>query len=104
MDLTERVGATQHHAFCQAVLVMAAGRRPRAHLREVRAADAVNVLRRVWPIVELHPTRRRGQLPVKLAEQCRCCEIQLSRDPRDMLTLLNSLRYAPRLRDATAVA
>lgn len=104
IDLSQRPGSSQHHAFCDSVLVMSAGRRPRAHLRELTTLDATNRLRRAWPIAELHPSGRRGQLPRKLAEHCRCCELQLSRDPRDMLALLNSLRYAPRVTRASAVA
>ena len=82
------------HAFCNAVLVAEAGRRPRAHLREVRPQDAMHLLRRAWPIPQLHPGRRAGYLPAKLATSCRAYQLQLSRDPRDLSTLLLSLQTA----------
>ncbi len=58
-------------------------------------ADALNTLRRAWPLPELHPNRRQGQLPAKLARHCRCAEAHLSRDPRDLVTILDSLRANP---------
>ena len=91
----EYPGSSQNHAFCDAVLIADPGRRPKAHLRETDPAAAVNVLRRAWPIAELHPTRRLSQLPARLAQGCRCYELQLSRNSKDLLALLSSLRYAP---------
>jgi hypothetical protein len=91
----EHVGAWQNHAFCDAVLIAGAGRRPKAHLHELDASDAVQRLRAAWPMVELHPTRRQSQLPGRLVQSCRTAELQLSRNPKDLLALLNSLRYAP---------
>jgi hypothetical protein len=87
-------GATQRHAFCRAVLVTEAGRRPRAHLRKMLPPDAGNLLRRTWPIAGLHPHRRYGQLPVGLARAVPCYQLQLSRDPKDLLSLLDSLGAA----------
>ena len=95
-DLTsEYRGACQSHAFCDAVAVVEPGRRMRSQLRTVPPAQAAALLRRVWPILELHPTRRQPQLPPKLARQCRCGEMHLSRDPRDLLTLLSDMRAGP---------
>lgn len=93
VDVTEsRPLQVQRHAFCRAVLVAEAARRPRAHLREASAADAAGLLRRAWPMSELHPQRRHGQLPLRLAQLCRCYQLQLSREPRDLLALLESIR------------
>lgn len=95
IDLADEYpGSWQNHAFCDAVLIAEPGRRPRAHLRQCDPAAAINVVRRAWPIVELHPTRRASQLPARLAQGCRCYELQLSRNPKDLLALLNSLPYA----------
>ena len=93
IDLTaQRPLQARRHAFCDAVLVAEPGRRPRAHLRELATLDAVNLLRRSWPMSELHPQRRHGQLPVRLAQLCRCYQLQLSREPRDLFALLESMR------------
>ena len=89
------VGSWQNHAFCDAVLVAEGGRRATADLRDVDPANALNVLRRAWPIIELHPNRRHGQLPAKIAQHTRVCELQLSRHARDLPALLEALRETP---------
>ncbi len=94
IDVTrERPGSRQNHAFCDAVLIAEHGRRSKAHLRETQAADAVNLLRDAWPISELHPLRRVNPMPALLAEHCPCYEVQLSRNTKDLLALLNSVRF-----------
>jgi hypothetical protein len=95
-DLTaELPGSWQNHAFCDAVLVADGGRRGSAFIRDVEPDRALGVLRHAWPIVELHPQRRYGQLPLKLTQHARVCELQLSRSPRDFLELLQTLRVTP---------
>ena len=90
-DLTrEHCGAELSAAPCTGVFVIAHGRRPSAQLRELKA-DALDVLRGGWPIEELHPLRRRGQLSARLATRCACYEVALSRDPHDLLMLMNTL-------------
>lgn len=86
----EHPAAKANHAFCDAVLVVASGRRPSAALREVPKINAIPELRRNWPILELHPNKRHSQLPGKLVGACASYELQLSRDPADLLSLLDS--------------
>lgn len=88
----EFIGSFQHHAFCDVALVTEPCRRPQAHLRELGHSAAINVLKRAWPLVDLRPQRRAGQLPPRLAQSCLCAELQLSRDPRDLLRLLEGIR------------
>jgi hypothetical protein len=88
------LGSTQNHAFCDAVLVADAGRRAQTALTELNPNDALHLLRQAWPIVELHPHRRHSPLPLKLSQQCRCAEVQLSRTAGELLPLLDSFRYA----------
>jgi hypothetical protein len=85
-------GQWRHHAFCDAVLVAEPGRRAHASLKDLDPTSAAAVLRRAWPIAELHPSRRHSALPAKLSQLCRCAEVQLSRDPSEILPLLESLR------------
>jgi hypothetical protein len=87
-------GSAQLHAFCDAVLVADAGRRPHARATSLDAPDALHLLRRAWPIVELHPSRRHSALPLKLSQQCACAEVQLSRNSAELLDLLEGLRSA----------
>lgn len=105
VDLMEdSSGAWQNHAFCDAVLIAEAGRRPKAHLRDIGAAESIHLLRRIWPIAELHPSRRQSHMASRLAQTCRCAELQLSRNPKDLLALLNTLRYSSASREDQAVA
>jgi hypothetical protein len=95
-DLTTHVpDSSQRHAFCGAVMIVESGRRPRAHLKVVNPDDAGTLLRRLWPIPELHPQRRHGQFPMRIAQLCQCFQLQFSREPRDILALINSLDQAP---------
>ena len=85
-------GSVQLHAFCDAVLVADAGRRPHAAVRVLESPDALHRLRQAWPSVELHPHRRHSALPLKLSQRCTCAEVQLSRNSSELLHLLDELR------------
>jgi hypothetical protein len=96
IDLSsEYLGSWQNHAFCDAVLIADGGRRGSARLRDVAPENALDTLRQSWPLVELHPQRRHGLLPMKLAQHTRVCELQLSRSPAELLDLLATLRVTP---------
>jgi hypothetical protein len=93
VDLTgEFPGTQRQHAFCDAVIVVEPGRRPTAHVNAVAAQRATDTIRRAWPITELHPFRKHGQLSHKLGQSCRSWQAQLSRRPEDLLVLLDSIR------------
>lgn len=85
-------GSAQRYAFCDAVLVAEPGRRPRPAVRVVGPDDDAALLRSAWPIPDLHPQRRPSPLPAKLAQGCRVAQVQLSRNPADLLPLLHALR------------
>ena len=92
VDLTqENIGAEQGQGWCDAVLIVDPARRPRANVRLLDRGRAVQTLRSAWPIFELHPNRRHGQLPARLAQGTPCYELQLSREPRDLLKILATL-------------
>jgi hypothetical protein len=90
---SEYCGSSCEMAWCDAVIVIAPGRRPLPHLRAITQANSVGVLRRCWPIAELHPHRRQGQLPARIAQKCRVFDAQLSRNPQDILSLMETARY-----------
>ena len=50
------------------------------------------VVRRAWPLVDLQPDRKAVQLSRHLPRRCRCAELQLSREPTDLLRLLDGVR------------
>jgi hypothetical protein len=105
LDLTQIYpGSWQNHAFCDAVLVAEPGRRQKAHLRATDSTDARELLGREWPMVELDRSRRGSSLIGKLAENCPVFEVQLSRNTKDLLALLNSVRYANPIGDRQSAA
>lgn len=94
-DLTTHApNLSQRHAFCSAVMVAEATRRPRSALSMVELEEAGELLRRSWPIPELHPTRRHAQFPLRVAQLCPCFRLQLSREPRDIVMLFDSLQVS----------
>ncbi|HVT89446.1 MAG TPA: hypothetical protein VHD56_11380, partial [Tepidisphaeraceae bacterium] len=94
VDLTsEFCGSSASVANCDAILLAIPGRRPTADVRRISPTNAPASLRRAWPIAELHPHRRQGQWPARLAHRCNIFDIQLSRNPREILGLLDLARY-----------
>lgn len=88
----EYCGIRRNHGFCQTVLMIEPGRRARANLKDMALGSSVLRLRQAWPIFELHPQRPTSRLAVKLARTCRCWDVQLSTEPRDLLDLLPLLK------------
>jgi hypothetical protein len=100
IDLAEEFpGVTQFSAGCDAAVIIEPRRRPHAHVNELSEQLALNSLRQHWPFVELHRMRR--QLPLKLAQRCRCALAQASRRPEDLGVLLETLR--PTVSDAARI-
>lgn len=94
IDLAAEIpGSTQNHSFCDTVLIVDAGRRAMASVRPVNRSAAVSMLRQHWPIVELHPQRRPSLIAGKLAADCRIFNVTLSRNPEDLLSQLDLMRY-----------
>ena len=88
-------GSWQNHAFCDAVVVIEPGRRPRASSRRLDPDAAASLLRQTWPIADLHPQQRRtGQLAARLGQTAHVAQAQLSRDANDLPALLDALRRA----------
>jgi hypothetical protein len=79
--------------MCETVLLISPGRRPLSHVQRISPSNAAGAIRRAWPIAELHPQRRQGQLPLRMAKRCRVFEAQLSRNPQDLLSLMEVARY-----------
>jgi hypothetical protein len=89
--MREFCGVEQGHGWCDSVLVVDPGRRTSSAAQPLDRGDAVQHLRAAWPIFELHPNRRHGQLPARLAQKVPCYQLHLSREPRDILRLLATL-------------
>jgi hypothetical protein len=80
-------------ARCDAVMIVRPGRRAMAEAKPLPDPSAIDALGRAWPMPELHRSRR--QFPLNLARACRCFEVQLSRKPKDLVELLDSLAPPP---------
>jgi hypothetical protein len=81
-----------NHAFCDAVVLVSAVRRTRPRLVELPRAEATSVLRRAWPMPELHPQRRHSPMARLLARRCVVAEARLTQQRHDILWLLESLQ------------
>jgi hypothetical protein len=94
----------QRRAICDVVLLASPGRRSAAHANDLSMPEALVMLRQSWPIVDVHPTRRPAHLPGRMAQLCRCVQVQLSRRAEDLVVLMDSLRHkAPARGPAVAV-
>ena len=94
VDLTrEFCGASENRAQCDAFFLIDRGRRPVAHLKSLPRTNAVIGLRRAWPIMQLRAQRKLSQLHAHLARECRCFEARFSRNPQDVLRLVDDARY-----------
>jgi hypothetical protein len=100
--MQQHQGAEQRYGFCDAVIVVEPGRRPSAHCNRMDPAKAAAVLKSAWPIAELHPQRRPGQLATRLAQRVPCFELALSRDPAQFVETLTRLATSPTRRSAVA--
>jgi hypothetical protein len=93
IDLTaEFSGSGREKAQCESVMLIAPGRRPLSHMQRISPSNAAGAVRRAWPIAKLHPQRRHGQLPSRMAKRCRVFEVQLSRNPMEFLRLMEAQR------------
>jgi hypothetical protein len=82
-DLLEaHPAAGQHHAFCDAVVLIGPGRRGGAGAHRLQGDDALGELRRRWPIAELHPARAQG-IAHRLYETCDIHTLHLPAWPAD---------------------
>jgi hypothetical protein len=88
----EFYGCRADRAGLDAVLLVAPGRRPLPDLRQVMPGNSLGALRRDWPIPELHPHRRHGQMIARIAQRTPIFDIQLSRNARDILAIMEQAR------------
>jgi hypothetical protein len=96
VDLTgEFPGSGAESATCDSVIIIVPGRRPLSKITQVSPTNAVGAIKGAWPLAELHPHRRQGALAAKMSQRCGVFDVQLSRNPQDLLALLDTARKAP---------
>ncbi len=79
-------------ACCDAVALIAPSRRSRPRWWALPAGQRTATLRRDWPIRELHPHKRSGQIAANLAAHCLIAQAELSSDPHAFLSLMDQWR------------
>lgn len=84
-------GSASGQGWCDGVVLLETGRREQADLRSLDRGAAGQLLRKAWPLFELHPNRRHGQLPARLAQKIPCYGLTLSRQPKDLLKVLSRI-------------
>jgi hypothetical protein len=92
-DLTNQFcGSGCDRAGCDAVLLVALHRRPSWDLQRIAAVEAPIRLRRAWPMPELRPNRAQNPLVARLGQRAGVFDVQLSRNPSDVLRLMELAR------------
>jgi hypothetical protein len=82
-----------HRAWCQAVFVVAPGRRSVTRGRDAAGSDAIQLLRHAWPIIELPINRRRqNDAASLLAKNSVCMSVELSRKPDHLARMMEGVR------------
>jgi hypothetical protein len=79
------------YAWCGAVFVIEPGRRAIADARALTGASAAAAVRHAWPMPDVGPGSRQSKRAVSLVQSTPVYQIELSRDPRALLRLLDSL-------------
>ncbi|MGD0542110.1 MAG: hypothetical protein ABSB33_11375 [Tepidisphaeraceae bacterium] len=106
IDLTaERPWQTAELASCDAVIVIASGRRCTSHGRVIGTSESRSLLRHSWPMTDLPLNRSRfQQTAATLASQCLCLSLQLSRHADEFLQLIEFARQRTASRVQVAIS
>ncbi len=94
IDLTAKnPWQTAELSSCDAVIVVASGRRCKSQGRVIETSESRALLRRYWPMTELPLNRSRVQQTITtLSSQCLCLSLQLSSRPDEFLQLVEFAR------------
>lgn len=84
-----------HYADCSIVLLVEPGRRAMASLKPLTGASAQAAVRHAWPMPEFSQSSRPTRTALQLAQQSAIFRIELSRDPRALLRLLDQINTEP---------
>jgi hypothetical protein len=85
-------GCQEKSALCHAIVMAETGRRSAPRFNDLSIPQAQEALRHHWPIVDVHAAPRCGMIANRLAQLCRCAQVQLSHDPADLMLMLEAAR------------
>lgn len=91
VDLAATSSTNCRYAWCDAVFLVEPGRRAAAKITPLSGASATASVRRAWPMPDVGHMNRQGQLATRLAQACGVFQVELSRDPKALLRLLDQL-------------
>lgn len=92
-DLSQEFGdCAERSALCHAVVMVESGRRSSPRFIDLSLPQAQEALRHQWPIADVHAAPRCGMLANRLAQLCRCAQVQLSHDPAELVLMLETAR------------
>jgi hypothetical protein len=92
-DLSQEFRAcTERSALCHAVMIVEPGRRSVPKFTDLAVPQAQEALRHHWPIADVQAASRCGILANRLAQLCRCAQVQLSHDPAELVLMLEAAR------------
>ncbi len=90
---TPNQSAVQTHVQtrCDAILLVEPGRRTVPSVRQLTGASATAAVKRAWPMPDMLMGPKQSQMAARLAAGSQVFQVELSRDPRALLRLLNQL-------------
>ncbi len=91
VDLSIGASSVCHYAWCDMVLVVEPGRRALPRMTMLTGASAAATVRRAWPMPDIGHMHRQAQLSTKLGQSAGVFQIELSRDPRALMRLLEQI-------------
>lgn len=91
VDLAAVAQTKCNYSWCDVIFVVEPGRRAVPRITPLTGASATAAIRRAWPMPDVGQANRQAQLATRLGQQCRVYQIELSRDPRAVLRLLDEL-------------
>jgi hypothetical protein len=102
VDLCEDPASRAAYAWCDAVMIIEPGRRPQANLKLLTGASAVASVKRGWPMPDIAPAPKQAQLAGRLGAGVQVAQVELSRDPRALLRMLEQIPAGVARLDASA--
>jgi hypothetical protein len=91
IDLATDAATNCNYAWCEAVFVVEPGRRAASRMTALNGASATAAVRRAWAMPDVSHLNRQAQLATRLGQTCGVFQVELSRDPRALLRLIEQL-------------
>lgn len=91
LDLSKDARSVCNYAWCDVVLMVEPGRRAMPRMTMLSGASATAAVRRAWPMPDVGHMNRQAQLSTRLGQTSAVFQIELSRDPRALMRLLEQI-------------